>query len=106
MNDDAASKPRSHFAERCVKYGIVSINGDNLKHRLENDPYFSDRTMRLSMGRTLRCFTVNEGTFYAVFDDGSGIVVTLYTQEMVNRVKRRNKRRKRTRSHKHSTFRH
>ena len=89
-----------------MKYGIVSINGDNLKHRLENDPYFSDRTMRLSMGRTLCCFTVDEGTFYAVFDDGSGIVVTLYTQEMVNRIKRRNKRFKKWRSHRNAKRRH
>ena len=105
MNDDAASKPRSHFAERCVKYGIVSINGDVLRKRLETDSSFSEHTIKLDAA-TLRCFTMDEGAFYALFDDDSGIVMTLYTREMVTRIKRRNKRFKKWRSHRNAKRRH
>ena len=99
-------KPRTHFAQRCVEHGVVSINGDVLKRRLQTDPKFSDPIIRVAKGTTARAFVVDEGTFYAITDDTTGIVMTLYTQAMINRIKKRNKRRKKSRSHKKNKLRH
>lgn len=91
----------THFAERAAEYGIT-CNGDALKIAIERaiakgDSKTAEKVIAMKGGTTAWRFFVQGTPFYAIVSNATGGAMTIYTQDMMRRVKEVKKRIKKSR---------